>query len=113
MKIATQQMGDRSIIKIEGSLSNENIYEVEKRFKAAAEKKKHILMDMTEVDFVCSAALGLMLEYMNKSKTQKTHFAVFGVKEDIKKLFVLTELHKHLPLYNSLDDVNRFIDEQK
>ncbi len=113
MKIAMQQMGDRSVIKVEGSLSNENIYEVERRFQTATDKKKHILMDMTEVDFVCSAALGLMLEYMNKAKSQKTHFAIFGVKEDIKKLFILTELHKHLPLYDSLDDVNRFIDEKK
>ncbi len=112
MKIITQVQDTYTVLRVEGSLSNENLQDLENHINEALERKKHIVMDIYEVSFICSAALGLLLEYNKKSQTEKVHFLICSPRDDIRKLFILTELHKHLSLFDSFGEARGFLEKQ-
>jgi anti-anti-sigma factor len=110
MKIITQVKSTHTLLKVEGSLSNENLQELENHVSEALDKRLHIVLDINEVSFICSAALGLLLEYNKKSQTRRQQFILCGARDDIKKLFVLTELNKHLSMFESYNDASRHLE---
>jgi len=101
MKIETRMLNDHAMVRVEGSLSNENLQELEKKLGGALSKRKHLLLDLGEMTFICSAALGMMLDYNRKYSSSKLMFVLCSLRDDIRKLFVITELHKHLAIFNS------------
>lgn len=104
MKIITRMQNDHATVKVEGSLSNENLQELEKKLGGALSKRKHLLLDLGEMTFICSAALGMMLDYNRKYSAGRLRFVLCNLRDDIRKLFVITELHKHLAIFNSAAD---------
>ncbi|MGV7929025.1 MAG: STAS domain-containing protein [Spirochaetota bacterium] len=113
MRIIPQLISDISILRIEGSLSNENLQDLEGVVRGLQEKKRSIVLDLYEVGFICSSALSLLLSSTKKAQKDNLHFVIAGLNEDIKKLFAVTELDRHLVLFDSLDRATEYLEKNK
>jgi anti-anti-sigma factor len=113
MRIIPQLISDISILRIEGSLSNENLQDLEGVVRGLQEKKRSIVLDLYEVGFICSSALSLLLSSTKKTQKDNLHFVIAGLNEDIKKLFAVTELDRHLVLFDSLDRATEYLEKNK
>ncbi len=104
MRLITQLQNNHGIIKVEGSLSNENLQDLEDALSTLLNKDRNILLDLFDVAFICSSALSLLLNYTKKAQKNNMKLIIYGLNEDIKKLFLITELDKHLAIVANLKE---------
>ncbi len=64
---------------------------------------------MRDVSFLCSAALGLLFSCMNEANDNRTKFVVSGLRDDIRELFVITGVDRHLTIYDSIEEAENNI----
>ncbi len=104
MKISTNNFGNYSIIKIEGSLTSEHTKGFENIILKLIDEKKHILIDFTELVFISSSILTILLSYHSKSKENSLKLHLFGVNKDISQLFSITEVSAHLNIFETQNE---------
>lgn len=109
MKISRKSIDSLVIIKVEGSLVTEHIKQLEKEIFSALEKKNNIILDFSELSFICSAGLSLLIASQKKAEANNIKIVIIGCSEDIIKLFKLTELDKHLVIKNSIEEARLYI----
>lgn len=112
MNIESLDKGSYAIVTLEGSLSNEYTDGAHREIKKFLNlKDKHIIIEMSGISFLCSAALGLLFSCLNEANDNKTRFVVSGLREDIRELFVITGVDRHLTVYDSLEEAENNISE--
>ncbi|MCX8124500.1 MAG: STAS domain-containing protein [Spirochaetes bacterium] len=109
MKITKKNIDGLALIKVEGSLITEHIKQLEHEIYSAFEKKNNIIIDFSELSFICSAGLSLLIASHKKAEGMKLKMVITGCSEDIIKLFKLTELDKHLDIKNSVEEARLYI----
>ncbi|MGB4269297.1 MAG: STAS domain-containing protein [Spirochaetota bacterium] len=112
MKITRKSIDGLVILKVEGSLVTEYIKQFEKEIYSAFEKKNNIIIDFSELSFICSAGLSLLIASHKKAEQKKLKIVITGCSEDIIKLFKLTELDQHLQIKNTIEEARLYISSQ-
>jgi anti-anti-sigma factor len=107
MKITTSDFDNHVILKTEGSLSSEHTREFESELKKLFPLGKHILLDFSELVFISSSILTILLSVNMKAKEENLKLILFGVNKDIMKLFSITEIDAHLSICKSKEDAVR------
>jgi len=100
LEIASTPLG-ASLMKLSGPLTLQTLFE----FQDAGRKEtsKPVVVDLTHVPYMDSAGLGCVISIF--ASCQRTHrgFAIFGVAERLRTLFVVTHVDGLLPCFDSLD----------
>ena len=112
MKITKKSIDGLVILKVEGSLVTEHIKQIEKEIYTALEKENNIIIDFSELSFICSAGLSLLIASHKKAELKNLKIVITGCSEDIIKLFKLTELDQHLQIKNTIEEARLYISSQ-
>ena len=104
MKVTSDQKENFILISIKGTLSIENISPFETLVNTHVEKKAHILIDLSELTFIDSSSLGIIVVYFTKSEKNNRHFALLDINPDIMQMFKITGLDKRIKIFRSLDE---------
>ena len=112
MKITTEEKESYTIITIEGSLSNENLKEFEKVLDTYIAKGKHILIDFSKLTFIFSSGLSVLLSHYVASKEKDLIFVIYGMKNELIRLFEITEISRHMPVCDSLEEALSYINRK-
>jgi len=107
MKISTTTINGYSLVKIEGSLTIEYIKDIEQQVDQCLDKGRDVILDFSELSFICSAALSFLLASNQKANEKSLRLAIVNCNEDIGKLFTLTQLHTHLSIFSSIEEARR------
>lgn len=62
--------------------------------KATDEKITDILIDMSNLDYIDSSGLGIMIGTLKRLKLQNKDIYLKNVKDNVKKVFIITGLDK-------------------
>ncbi len=105
MNIITDIQPDYVLVSVVGSLSNEELT----IFKSAVDKllsenDTNYILDLEHIAFICSSALSVIFMVMNEVKRKNHKFIICSLRDDIQKLFVITGVDKHIPLFNSVKE---------
>ncbi len=104
MKVTSEQKDNFIVISIKGTLSIENISPFETLVNRHVEKKDHILIDLSELTFIDSSSLGIIVVYFTKSEKNSRNFALLNINPDIMQMFKITGLDKRIKIFSSLDE---------
>lgn len=104
MKVTSEQKENFIIISIKGTLSIENISPFETLVNKHVENKAHILVDLSELTFIDSSSLGIIVVYFTKSEKNNRNFALLNINPDIMQMFKITGLDKRIKIFRSLDE---------
>lgn len=104
MKVTSEKKENFILIRIKGTLSIENISPFETMVNKHVEDKDHILIDLSELTFIDSSSLGIIVVYYTKSEKNNRHFALLNINSDIMQMFKITGLDKRIRLFKSLDE---------
>ncbi len=104
MKIKTQYKSNYSHIHIEGSISNENLYHMEKEIKDANKKNLNIIINLARVSFICSSGLALLFKYVSLTKQKNKKLIICYLSEDIYNLFLVTGSNEHITIAKTLKE---------
>jgi len=104
MKVTSEQKENFIVINIKGTLSIENISPFETLVNKHVEKKDNILIDLSELTFIDSSSLGIIVVYFTKSEKNNRNFALLNINPDIMQMFKITGLDKRMRIFSSIDE---------
>jgi anti-sigma B factor antagonist len=70
----------------------------------AGESSSRIVIDLTEVTFLDSTGLGVMLGALGRARTTERSVALVGPNDMVKRVLQITRLDQVFPTYARLDD---------
>lgn len=113
MKITTEMKDNFVLIKVKGTLSIENISPFETLLNKYVDEKAHILIDLSEMTFIDSSSLGIIVVYYTKSEKNGKHFSLVNINGDIMQMFKITGLDKRIKIFNTLEEATKALDFTK
>ncbi len=66
-----------------------------------------IVVDLSEVDFIDSSGLGVLVGGLKRVKSHEGSISLVCSQENILKIFRITGLNKVFPIYSSLEEATR------
>lgn len=107
MKITTDIKDDFVLIHVKGTLSIENISPFETLLNKYLEEKTHMLIDFSQLTFIDSSSLGIIVVYYTKSEKNNKHFALISINGDIMQMFKITGLDKRIKIFDDLETAQK------
>lgn len=111
MKISVEDLGNALFIRIEGSLSVEDLKDFQDAMNSYLLQEKHIILDMTEVSFIDSSSLGIIVLFYSKLLQIKKELIITNIKPEIYQMFNLTGVSKRMRLFKTNKEALDFIKE--
>lgn len=72
---------------------------------ALTDSTSHLTLDLSEVTFLDSSGLGVIVKALKRAKEAETVFDVVAANDRVLKVFKLTGLDAVIEIYPTLDDV--------
>lgn len=110
MKVSSEQRENYILISVKGTLSIENISPFETLINKCVEQKSHILIDLSDLTFIDSSSLGIIVVYYTKSEKNSRHFALININTDIMQMFKITGLDKRIRIFDDLKEAVNSLD---
>jgi anti-anti-sigma factor len=109
MKINSVLNDTAAIIKLEGSLSAEVKVELEKEINLYIDRPIHVILDLSNVTFIDSTTLGVIVKYYSIYKKNKKHLMLSSINKQIFEVFRLTGISKQIEIFETPQQAVYFI----
>jgi len=102
LKVARQD--DAAVVKVAGSVSLSEADRLRERLeKLAAEQCPLIVLDLSDMDFICSLGLGAIISGHLKCRHHRGQIRLAGPSDQVRELLETTRLTKLFEVYDSVD----------
>ena len=73
---------------------------------AAAEQARHlpVVLDLTNVDFIPSHALGVLVKFLAEFKNHGQRFLLVGLQRSVRSTLAVTRLDRLFEIFDTLDE---------
>jgi anti-sigma B factor antagonist len=106
LDLSTRAHGDRVVVRVGGEVDLETASQLgDHAAVALLEVSPHLVLDLSEVTFMDSTRLKVLLTVQRRAGLAGGSFAVTGATRPVLRLLSLTGLDATIPLYATLDDV--------
>ena len=96
LEITTKTETEYILFNVKTVLSIENITPLETLLNKCIDEKKHILIDLSEITFIDSSSLGILVHFNDKSEKINKRLLLINISGDLIKMFKSTQLDKHM-----------------
>ena len=111
MKIKSTIDDSIAILEIEGSLSSDMKVEFDAEINRYLAKSIHVILDLSKVAFVDSAALGSIIKFYTTLRKNGRHLLLSSINQKIYDVFRLTGITKQIKIFESLQNALDYIGE--
>lgn len=95
VNIETENKDQVHFIRVSGDIDAGSSIHLDNAFKAAQEiGEKKIAVDLTELDYISSAGLGVFISHLDEFQQSKTELVLFGINETVNQVFDILGLGK-------------------
>jgi anti-sigma B factor antagonist len=102
--ISTERTGDGCVVRLAGELDLYNAHTVRDALLAAcADEPKRVVVDLSEVDFIDSTALGVLIEARSKLQNRKG-FLLAAPGLETRRALQISGLDRHFAVHQTVDD---------
>lgn len=101
--------GDVVVVKIGGEMDAHTAPQLDKTLKEAMTQGMKIILDTSQMSYVATAALGVLMANHNTLKSKGGKIVIFGMQEKIKKVFDTMGFSKVFPVVSSFDEAKRMV----
>ena len=106
MKFNTKEIYNAVVIEVIGKLMGgpeaEDFHNVLK--KAISENKKLVIVDLSDVKFVNSTGLGILVRGLTTMKSSEGDLRIAGISDKVKGILSITKLTSVFELYNNVNE---------
>jgi anti-sigma B factor antagonist len=96
-----RKLGTR-VFRLSGPLTLRNLFELQAELRKS-ELPPLTILDLTEVPYMDSAGMGLVMNHYVRCQTNGTKLVVSGANNRVMDLFKVTKVDKVLPLVTSIE----------
>jgi anti-sigma B factor antagonist len=90
MNIHTEQNGEIQVLKFEGNLDTNTSPKAQDALDKACEAGSKVLVDFSNLDYVSSAGLRVLLMTAKKLKSQSGQFHICNLNETVQEVFEIS-----------------------
>ena len=90
MKVNIKKSGDNDIVEVEGSVDSKTAPDLQEQILAIIPNISNIILDITNVTFISSAGLRVLLMVYRQLKTKDGKIVLVGVSDEIKDVMFMT-----------------------
>jgi anti-anti-sigma factor len=90
MEISTRTKNDIHIVAISGSLDSTTSPEAQKELDEVLASAKQVALDFTELDYISSAGLRVLLGAAKKLKASGGTLRMFGLNQSVREVFEIS-----------------------
>ena len=101
MQISTRTSNDIHIVGISGSLDSTTSPEAQKSLTAVLAGAKKVALDFTELDYISSAGLRVLLGAAKQLRASGGKLGMFGLNQSVREVFEISGFATILSIYKS------------
>lgn len=90
MEIEEKREEEKLILKVTGRLDSATAPEMEEALSEMPENTGELLLDFSELEYISSAGLRVLLNMHKKMEKAEGRMTVTGVNEEVREVFVIT-----------------------
>lgn len=104
LDLSSSERGDHSVLSLRGEIDVYTAPLLRQAILDLLEQNKlNVVVDMTEVDFLDSTGLGVLVEGLKRVRSREGSFSIVATQDKILKIFDITGLNKAFPIHPSVD----------
>lgn len=104
IKVTTREAGDRTIIDVEGEVDVFTAPKLRETIIAAInDGKDRLIVNLSDVDFMDSTGLGVLVGGLKRVKERNGELAIAGAQGTVLRVLNVTGLNAVFPLHDSVD----------
>lgn len=105
MEIKVKKESDVSILEIEGEIDVYYSSKLEEKVKnLIAQGERKVIIDMTEVSYMDSSGLGVLVGSLKNLKKSKGDMKIAGANKEIMNVFEITRLNTFFDMYKTVPE---------
>lgn len=110
MSIVTNKLNEVKIIYVTEELLLDRLHEFDTEFvKVLENKDKKVILNLKDVDFINSTALGIILKMYKNILSKKGELVLCNLQYDVDELFSVTKVNNIIKVFRDQEDaVNYF-----
>jgi len=98
-EITTEKHEEIHFIAVNGEIDAGSSIYLDNALKEAMEKgEKKIIVDLTQLQYISSAGLGVFISHLEEFNTKNIDLALFGINDVVKQVFDILGLEKLLKI---------------
>lgn len=101
MEISTRTSNDIHIVAIAGSLDSATAPEAQKALDAVVAGAKKVALDFSQLDYISSAGLRVLLGVAKKLRSSGGTLGMFGLNQSVREVFEISGFSSILSVYPS------------
>jgi len=101
MQISTRTSNDTQIVSITGSMDSATSPEAQKSLGASLAGAKKVALDFSQLDYISSAGLRVLLGVAKQLKASGGKLAMYGLNQSVSEVFEISGFSSILPIYPS------------
>lgn len=104
-EIKTRKKNDLYIISVIGEIDAGSSIHLDNAINAAVnQKEKKILVDLSKLEYISSAGLGVFISHLDEFKNENIALVIFGTNQTVFEVFQILGLEKLLTIVQSESD---------
>jgi anti-sigma B factor antagonist len=100
---STIDAGNCLQVKLSGSLDLAGVEAVEMDFAALLAGEQHLLIDLTEVDFIASMGIRMLLSGAKQLNRRDLKLVLAAPNECVKEALEITNINSIIPVFDTID----------
>jgi anti-anti-sigma factor len=104
MQISTRTSNDIHIVAITGSLDSSTSPDGQKSLDAVLTSAKKVVLDFSQLDYISSAGLRVLLGAAKKLRSSGGKLGMFGLNQSVKEVFDISGFSSILPISQSEEE---------
>lgn len=101
MQISTRTTNDIHIVAVTGSLDSGTSPEAQKSLDAVVAGAKKVLLDFSQLDYISSAGLRVLLGAAKQLRASGGKLGMFGLNQSVREVFEISGFASILSIYPS------------
>jgi anti-sigma B factor antagonist len=109
MNVTINNLEEITVVEVSGDIDSKTAPEFERNAKLATEQSQKIAIDLTNVEFMSSAGLRVLLMVYRNIKGQNGKVVLVGVSEDIQDVMSTTGFINFFTIVEKQDEAFAFL----
>lgn len=110
--IKTENIEGILMISVIGEVDASSSIHLDNAFKEAMESgQKKIVTNLTELDYISSAGLGVFISYLDEFSSKEVQLVLFGIKAPVRQVFDILGLGKLLKIVETKEEALQSFNE--
>lgn len=104
MQVNFKTQNNILIIKVNGSIDSNTAPDIQEKVLEASADSKNVIIDLSEVDFVSSAGLRVILMIYRQIKSKNGKVVLVGVSEEIEDVMTVTGFANFFEMVDTVEN---------